>query len=70
MNETNRRFATLCACFALALGGAGIAGCGDDNEGPAEDAGSAIDNAADDAGNAIDENVDVGDNAEGGEKGE
>jgi hypothetical protein len=42
---------------ALALGVSGgfAAGCGDDDEGPAEEAGQAVDEAGQEAGEAIDE---------------
>lgn len=40
----NRLTATATA-VVLAIGGAGITACGDDKEGPAEDAGKAIDEA-------------------------
>jgi hypothetical protein len=42
---------------ALTLGfaGAGLSGCGDDDEGPAEDAGQEIDEAGQEAGQEIDE---------------
>ena len=66
MSETKRRIGrigTAGACLAIAIGGVGFAGCGDDdNEGAAEDAGQAIDDAsgdvqdaAEDAGNEIQE---------------
>jgi hypothetical protein len=48
-----RRFSTLLAAGAIGL--AGLAGCGDDNEGPAEDAGKAIDEAGREAGDELDE---------------
>jgi hypothetical protein len=37
------------------IGLAGFAGCGDDNEGPAEDAGKVIDEAGSEAGQEIEE---------------
>jgi hypothetical protein len=37
----------------LALGGAGLAGCGDDAEGPAEDAGKLIDKGSKKAGKEL-----------------
>ena len=52
-----RRSATAAAVVALTLGfaGAGFSACGDDDEGPAEDAGQAIDDAGQEAGQEIDE---------------
>jgi hypothetical protein len=37
------------------IGLAGLTGCGDDNEGPAEDAGKAIDEAGREAGDELQE---------------
>ncbi|HEX6115766.1 MAG TPA: hypothetical protein VFY99_01610 [Solirubrobacterales bacterium] len=84
MSQTKSRIGrvgTIGACLAIALGGAGIAGCGDDdNEGAAEEAGQAVDdasgeveNAAEDAGDEVQETGDdvdqeVGDEDEGGGK--
>lgn len=50
-----RRITALLATGAIALGGGALAGCGDDNEGPAEDAGRAIDEAGKDVGNELEE---------------
>ena len=50
-----RRMTALLAAGAVALGATGIAGCGDDNEGPAEDAGKAIDDAGREAGDELEE---------------
>jgi hypothetical protein len=48
-----RRITAVLATGAVALGGAGLAGCGDDNEGPAEDAGKAVDDAGSKLGNEL-----------------
>jgi hypothetical protein len=51
-----RRLATATAVVVLALGAGGLAGCGDDDaEGPAEEAGQAVDEAGEDAGEAIED---------------
>ena len=50
-----RRITAVLAAGAVAIGGAGIVGCGDDNEGPAEDAGKAIDDAGSEAGDELEE---------------
>jgi hypothetical protein len=50
-----RRFAAALAAGVVALGGAGLVGCGDDEEGPAEDAGKAIDDAGGDVGDELEE---------------
>jgi hypothetical protein len=50
-----RRMTAVLAAGAMAIGGAGLAGCGDDNEGPAEDAGKAIDDAGSKAGDELEE---------------
>ena len=50
-----RRITALLATGAVALGGAGLVGCGDDSEGPAEDAGKAIDEAGSDVVNELEE---------------
>jgi len=50
-----RRITALLAAGAVALGGAGFIGCGDDEEGPAEDAGKAIDDAGSEAGDELEE---------------
>lgn len=50
------RVGALAAVAALGIGGVAFAGCGDDdNEGPLEEAGQAIDEGANDAGDAIDD---------------
>ncbi len=41
--------------LTIGLSGGIAAGCGDDDEGPAEEAGQAIDEAGSEAGEAIDE---------------
>ncbi len=82
MSQTMRRIGTIGASVAIAIGAAGVAGCGDDdNEGAAEEAGQAIDDASEDVGNAAEdageevqeagEDVDqeVGSEDEGGGKG-
>ena len=52
-NVWSRRAAAGVASLALAVGGAGLAGCGDeDNEGAAEEAGKLIDEGAKEAGQA------------------
>jgi hypothetical protein len=62
----SRPAAVLVSSLAIAAGGLAAGGCGDDNEGPAEEAGKAIDTAANEATQAIkkgahevDKNVDV-----------
>jgi len=56
MSQTRRRIGTVAAAVALAVGGAGIAGCGDDdNEGAAEEAGQAVDDASEDVQDAADD---------------
>ena len=50
-----RRITAALATGAIALGGAGVVGCGDDNEGPGEDAGKSIDEAGRDVGNEVEE---------------
>ena len=53
-NGTRRRgLATLATAGLLALGGAGLAACGDDKEGPAEDIGKEIDQGSKKAGDKI-----------------
>ena len=50
------RIGATAAAIVLGLGAAGVAGCGDDdNEGPAEEAGQAIDEGAEDAGDAAED---------------
>jgi hypothetical protein len=49
-----RAFALVGAVVALAVTG-GLAACGDDNEGPAEEAGQAVDEAGQEAGQEIEE---------------
>ena len=49
-----KRITAVIAAAAVALGGAGLAGCGDDdNEGPAEEAGKAVDDAGSEAGDEL-----------------
>jgi hypothetical protein len=51
-----RRVTAVIAAGAVALGGAGLIGCGDDdNEGPAEEAGKAVDDAGSEAGDELEE---------------
>jgi hypothetical protein len=50
-----RGLATLAAAGLLALSGAGLAACGDDKEGPAEDIGKEIDQGSKKAGDKIHE---------------
>ena len=51
-----RRIAAIAAAGVLGLSGAGLAACGDDdNEGPAEEAGKAVDDAGSEAGEELDE---------------
>ena len=50
-----KRFAATVAAGALALSGAAFTGCGDDNEGPAEDAGKAVDEAGRDVGEEVED---------------
>ena len=54
--QWRRRLAVVVCALALGATGGVAAGCGDnDDEGPAEEAGQAIDEAGDEAGQAIDE---------------
>jgi len=57
MSEIKRRIGAVGASIALAVGGAGVAtGCGDDdNEGAAEEAGQAVDDASQDVQDAADD---------------
>lgn len=48
-----RRLSSVLAAGVIGL--AGFAGCGDDDEGPAEDAGKAIDEAGGEAGQELEE---------------
>ena len=51
-----RRITAALAAGVVALGGAGLAGCGDDdNEGPGEEAGKAVDDAGSEAGQELEE---------------
>jgi hypothetical protein len=54
---SHRRVVAALAAFALALGAGGaVAACDDeDNEGPAEEAGQAVDEAGEEAGEAIED---------------
>ena len=61
-----RLVAVVVSSLAVAGGGAVASGCGSDNEGPAEEAGKAIDTAANEVSEAategaqkVDDNVDV-----------
>lgn len=71
------RLISLVASGVIALGGVGVAGCGDDdNEGPIEEAGKAIDEGAKEVGEAaekgakeVDEEVDVDVGADDDDKG-
>jgi hypothetical protein len=49
------RLAVGASAIVLALGAGIAAGCGDDDEGPAEEAGQAVDEAGEEAGQALDE---------------
>jgi hypothetical protein len=50
------RIAAIVAAGAIGLSGAGLAACGDDdNEGPAEEAGKAVDDAGNEAGQELEE---------------
>ena len=55
IDSRKSRLATLATCLALGFGGLGVAGCGDDDEGPAEEAGQALDEAGEDVGEAGEE---------------
>ena len=55
MIDSKRRLATLTACLALGFGGLGVAGCGDDDEGPAEEAGQELDQAGEEVGEELDQ---------------
>lgn len=55
MSRELNRLAAIAAAGALALSGAGLAACGDDNEGPAEEAGKAVDDAGKEAGEELKE---------------
>jgi hypothetical protein len=50
-----RRVAAVLAALVVGLSGAFAAGCGDDNEGPVEEAGKAVDEAGQEAGQALDD---------------
>ena len=55
MDVWRRRVVALLGALTLGLSGA-AAGCGDDDdEGPAEEAGQAVDEAGEEAGDALDE---------------
>ena len=58
-----RRVAVVASTLVLALGAGAVTGCGDDdNEGPAEEAGQAIDDAGSEAEQAIeDADKEIGD---------
>ena len=53
--EWRRKFAVVTCALALGATGGLAAGCGDDDEGPAEEAGQAVDEAGDEAGQAVEE---------------
>ena len=55
MAQTRHRLTALASAALLALGGAGIAACGDDKEGPGEDVGEAVDKAGKKAGKELEE---------------
>jgi hypothetical protein len=48
-----RRVAAVLTAGVVALGGGALAGCGDDNEGPAEEAGKALDDAGGEVGDEL-----------------
>ena len=50
-----RRLAAIATAGVLGLSGAGLAACDDDNEGPAEEAGKAVDEAGKEAGKELEE---------------
>ena len=55
-HEWRRKLAAMVCALALGATGGVAAGCGDDDdEGPAEEAGQAVDEAGDEAGQAIEE---------------
>jgi hypothetical protein len=59
--------AVLLSSLALAAGGVAFGGCGDDdNEGPAEEAGKAIDTAGEEAGEAVETGADEIDDDDAG----
>jgi hypothetical protein len=50
-----RRLAIVVAAVTFAMGAGAAAGCGDDKDGPVEDAGEAVDDAGDAAGEELEE---------------
>ena len=72
ISETKKRYATLATCLMLAIGGFGVAGCGDnDNEGVGEEAGQELDQAGEAAGQEIEEaGEDIDAETDDGEKDE
>ena len=55
MDAWRRRAVAVMGALAIGLSGGIAAGCGDDNEGPAEEAGQAVDEAGGEAGEAIED---------------
>ena len=55
MSRRTHRIAAIAAAGVLGLSGAGLAACGDDDEGPAEEAGKAVDDAGKEAGKELKE---------------
>ena len=55
MPATRQKAAAIVGALTLGLSGGFMAGCGDDEEGPVEEVGKAVDDAGDEAGQAIDE---------------
>jgi hypothetical protein len=55
MDAWRRRAVALLGALTIGLTGGIAAGCGDDDEGPAEEAGKAVDEAGNEAGEAIEE---------------
>ena len=53
--RTSRKLSSILAACVIGIAGVGFVGCGDDDEGPAEDAGKAIDEAGQDAGQELEE---------------
>jgi len=62
------RIGAVAAATVLGIAGIGAAGCGDDDEGPLEEAGQALDEGAEDAGNAAGEAADDVTNSEAGQE--
>jgi hypothetical protein len=53
--DLGKRLAIGAATLIFAFGAGAVAGCGDDDEGPAEEAGQAIDDAGEEAGKELEE---------------